>query len=115
MLEENIIVTLILAPFQFIVAAEDICAALQREGYWADFIDPASGRPFLGQFTNATLFETDERYRHLGFRIEDLGCCKMISHRSWGTHVFVGELMYFHSVGCVLMLCENNYLFYIYL
>lgn len=77
---------------QFIDSASQICDALRKDGFWADFIDPSSGRPYLGPFTNATLFETDSRYRHLGVRVEDLGCCKVIEHVLWGRRAFVGTL-----------------------
>ncbi|XP_078795395.1 cobalamin trafficking protein CblD-like isoform X2 [Oryzias latipes] len=77
---------------QFILGATEICSALQKKGFWADFIDPSSGLPFFGAHTNNVLFETDDRYQQLGFTIEDLGCCKAIRHPAWGTHVFVGAL-----------------------
>lgn len=77
---------------KFIDGAQQICLALQGEGFWADFIDPSSGLAYFGPYTNLTFFETDERYGQLGFRVEDLGCCKVIRHTLWGTNVFVGTI-----------------------
>ncbi|KAM8748715.1 metabolism of cobalamin associated Db isoform 1-T1 [Acanthopagrus schlegelii] len=77
---------------KFVDGAKEICYALQREGFWADFIEPSSGLAFFGSYTNNTLFETDDRYRQLGFQIEDLGCCRAIRHSLWGTHIFVGVI-----------------------
>ncbi|XP_060081542.1 cobalamin trafficking protein CblD-like [Ylistrum balloti] len=76
----------------FVQGAKEICEALESGNYWADFIDPSCGKPFYGPHTNATMFETDEVYRKLGFEIEDLGCCKVIRHHIWGTKCYVGCL-----------------------
>jgi len=77
----------------FVQVAKEICGRLKEEGYFADFIDPCSGTPYYGSHTNTTMFETDEKFRALGFRIEDLGCCKVISHPQFGRNVFVGTIM----------------------
>uniref|UniRef100_A0A3B3UA28 Metabolism of cobalamin associated Db n=1 Tax=Poecilia latipinna TaxID=48699 RepID=A0A3B3UA28_9TELE len=87
----------------FIHGAREICGALQADGFWADFIDPTSGLAFFGSYTNNTLFETDERYAQLGFRIEDLGCCRAVRHSLWGTHVFVGTIFTSATAGASIL------------
>ena len=76
----------------FIAGAKNICNTIKEAGYWADFVDPESGRPFFSAYTTDTFFETDHRYKKLGFEIQDLGCCKVIAHLHWGVHVYVGSL-----------------------
>ncbi|CAF3581421.1 unnamed protein product [Rotaria sordida] len=75
---------------QFIKLAHEMCAYLAAKQYWADFIDPSSGRPYYGPHTSDTLFETDERFRYFGINIVDLGCCRVVEHLQHGTHIFVG-------------------------
>lgn len=82
---------------QFVMSAHEICEVLIGAGFWADFIDPSSGQPYMGAHANDTMFETDERYKHFGFEVEDLGCCKVIRHHLWGTHAYVG---------CIFTNCE---------
>lgn len=75
----------------FVSAATDVCEMLHGAGFWADFLDPASGRPYLGYRTNAVSFEVDDRYRRFGFEIEDTpGRCRILRHHALGSRPFVG-------------------------
>lgn len=47
---------------------------------------------YLGYRTSAVSFEVDERYRRLGFEIEDGagGRCRVLLHHALGSQPFVG-------------------------
>lgn len=68
--------------------ARGICEYLKRNDYWVDFIDPSTGKPFYASNTSDVLWETDERFRHLGIDIVDLGCCRAIEHLQYGELIF---------------------------
>ncbi|VDK78843.1 unnamed protein product [Anisakis simplex] len=77
----------------FIESAVAACNALKSFGYWADFVDPTTGKAYLNKTeSEVTLQTTDDEYRSLGFDITDMGCCKIIAHKLWGKMVFVGTI-----------------------
>jgi len=80
---------------EFIDTATVVCRTLTQEGHLADFVDPSSGRLFLStEYRPATLFETDYANHYFGATdINDLGCCKVVSHKLWGTRCFVGTVI----------------------
>lgn len=76
----------------FVSGAKEICFMLWRGGYWADFINPLSGKAFFGDQTADSVLQQDVQ-RHAGFHIEDLASCTVISHVSKGTPTFVLTLI----------------------
>ena len=58
---------------------------------WPD--SPRSVNQAKSNINHAAFYETDERFRNLGFEIVDYGCCKVISHHKWGTKTYVGCLL----------------------
>ncbi|GLV43992.1 uncharacterized protein CBL_12712 [Carabus blaptoides fortunei] len=79
----------------FVLAAHGLCKKLHNAGYWADFINPFSGRPYLFPPTGDTaLYVTDEKFRCLDFQIISIKDCKIITNeedRQTGKR-FVGSL-----------------------
>jgi len=87
---------------EFTKMAEEISFLLMQEGYYCDFIDPMSGLPWFSkpkeilknQRAMIKLEETNENFNDLScLEIEDLGCCKVLMHRDFGKHVFVGTIV----------------------
>eukprot|EP00164_Ancoracysta_twista_P003479 GFYU01004641.1.p1 GENE.GFYU01004641.1~~GFYU01004641.1.p1 ORF type:complete len:160 (-),score=3.99 GFYU01004641.1:500-979(-) len=76
----------------FLSYCKQFCNDLRQAGYWADFIDPATGSPDMGPGTSHTMFETDDRMKLAGYDIVDYGCCKTLCHPEFGTFSFGGLL-----------------------
>lgn len=56
-----------------------MCLKLKMDGYWADFINPFSGQPYFTPRKDSNLYKTDERFRCLGFKVERLKNCRVIT------------------------------------
>ncbi|KAM9328572.1 metabolism of cobalamin associated Da [Pholidichthys leucotaenia] len=77
---------------RFVSGAKEMCFALWTAGYWADFIDPATGAAFFASPSSQTSLHTDEQLADLGFHIEVSGSCTVIRHVLKGTPLFVGSV-----------------------
>jgi len=82
----------------FIIAAKKICDKLRNSGYWADFINPFSGRPYFTPSALRALYQTNEKFRCLDFQIVEIKDCKIISNEEDSRRHFVGSL--FTSAAC---------------
>lgn len=82
---------------QFLLAASDICTKLKMFGYWADFINPFSGQPYLNPHKNGVLYKTDERFRCLGFKVDKKNACKVVTYDNKGTE-FIGKYKHYYII-----------------
>ncbi|GJQ68944.1 hypothetical protein Trydic_g6130 [Trypoxylus dichotomus] len=76
----------------FVLAAKNVCHKLRNAGYWADFVNPFSGRPYFAGGSH-NLYETDEKFRCLDFQIYEIDNCKIVSNEANSPKkTFIGSL-----------------------
>ncbi|XP_017786864.1 PREDICTED: methylmalonic aciduria and homocystinuria type D homolog, mitochondrial-like [Nicrophorus vespilloides] len=65
---------------RFVMTAKNVCSKLRSLGYWADFINPFSGRPYFSVTVGNELYSTDEKFRCMDFQIFEIEKCLIISN-----------------------------------
>lgn len=67
---------------------------MRRMGYWADFINPFSGKPYYTLIPTDELYQTDEKFRCLDFQIYEISECCIVSNEEDKTkRTFAGILV----------------------
>lgn len=56
----------------FVIAAREMCARLRMHGYWADFLNPFSGRAFHAYHQKSLYSINDPRFRGLCMKFEEV-------------------------------------------
>mgnify|MGYP001047018166 FL=1 len=69
-----------------------VAEPLRCAGYFVDYIDPSTGTP-MESTCSTTLPETSDCYTQFGMEVQDLGCCRVLAHPLWGTHVMATLLV----------------------
>ncbi|XP_037818368.1 uncharacterized protein LOC119608148 isoform X2 [Lucilia sericata] len=64
---------------KFVLAAREITARLRLHGYWADFMNPFSGKPFYSWSSGKNLYKIDKRFRGLNMKLNKHNECVVIS------------------------------------
>lgn len=78
-------------------------------GFWADFINPFSGQPYHNQLKNSSLYKTDERFRCVGFKVEQKTNCKIIEHDNKEKD-FIGKILFFEFI--IIKYLEKLHIFF---
>ncbi|GMH39411.1 hypothetical protein BSKO_07309 [Bryopsis sp. KO-2023] len=72
--------------------ATAVCASLQKENHWADFIDPCSGLPMIHKNYNCPYGEVEGMSVLLGYETANAAGCKIILHPRWGSKIYPATL-----------------------
>lgn len=79
---------------QFKSLANDLWYFLNSKGEFIDYIDPSTGLPWFSPNYYTSIQETSLEFDDIeNLSIEDLGCCKVISHKDFKSNVFVGTIV----------------------
>lgn len=63
----------------FVMVAQDICMKLKMSNYWADFINPFSGLPYLNAYYNPKVLDADKRLASSGYSVLERNNCRVIA------------------------------------
>lgn len=69
----------------FYAWAQALCECIQAKGHWADYIDPCSGYPVMGDRGSSIYSEVDGMQALLKYRIQSVGGCGILFHPDWGS------------------------------
>ena len=78
---------------RFTAFAARVCALLQAQGHWADYIDPCSGLPMVHRQGTGVYGEVDALVTLLHYTTANAGCCKVLLHPRWGSAVYPASLL----------------------
>eukprot|EP00043_Microstomoeca_roanoka_P014505 m.143797 g.143797 ORF g.143797 m.143797 type:complete len:185 (+) comp16026_c0_seq5:150-704(+) len=73
---------------EFAEEAKQVCGRIQEQGFWADYVDPASGLPALGERHAGIYPEVLGAQTFLKYDILNAGCCQILNHPVFGTKVY---------------------------
>ncbi|EDW65447.1 cobalamin trafficking protein CblD [Drosophila virilis] len=85
---------------KFVLAAREISDRLLSLGYWADFLNPFSGRPYFLPRDGSILYKQDCRFRGLNMRLSNHNECVLIAAEE-------NDSIYFS--GTIFCTAPNNY------
>ncbi|XP_053947859.1 cobalamin trafficking protein CblD [Anastrepha ludens] len=77
--------------WKFVLAAREITARLRLHGYWADFMNPFSGKPFYSWANGKNLYKVDDRFRGINMKLIKKNHCTVISTEN-GEATFSGAI-----------------------
>ncbi|XP_034119486.1 cobalamin trafficking protein CblD [Drosophila sulfurigaster albostrigata] len=77
---------------KFVLAAREISDRLMSLGYWSDFLNPFSGRPYFLPRDASILYKQDSRFRGVNMRLSNYNDCVLIAPEENDKTCFSGTI-----------------------